>query len=682
MARKSGTSSQNIEITGGELKVEDLDKVVGGAFLGALTHGNPSPIIADQAALIGAEQHLQHDQATMAAAQAADAKAHQPELVIQHVHGLARESWVVNTTAEAAADKALAADTATFNSDIKTVITDIHQSIADHALTPIGALGHLVEMSAASPSAQPQMTAEIVNMVHAGQVSAHDAITTLASLATGQTAPATGVTASPSDLHTAVIDAMTGIVSGAHGNAQVLSDFGDALANMVTHGFSATDAITAATHGLSPSDAQTVLVEMADTGSAALRGTVANSLLNYGLENNQTFMMNHLSDGLAQALMVQNIITNHVSSSGAMAELTSLENAYLHANPSADKGQVQAISMALFDLAVHAGLAENPTGTQATAINNLLGQINTLPNLQLVLTGCGLLQVTQTSAAGLSDILNLSHQAIVDYVAANGGPDTGLQAAADKASGYINTAVTASWDFLAAHNVMFGDLKNEVVADPTNYQGYIDVFSQIMGTVVAPGPGAIISGVSKAMTAAFESDAVQHALGAKAASLIAEPFAVINAGCTFLTQAVAGVVDYGVTNIAHGAIALGNLANDLAHGNTANAAADAKALGDALLQNFTGGISLQQAETLGSDQGAMWNDIFHGDNPAGDAKQFGNDLLSTLENNPGVKAVETAFVNAFEDPGFVKVMTTLFPPPPPKVGEADEYMNTHKPIGR
>ncbi|HZP78505.1 MAG TPA: hypothetical protein VFB45_20340 [Pseudolabrys sp.] len=453
-----------------------------------------------------------------------------------------------------------------------------------------------------------------------------------------------------------------------------LQFIGAALANMVAHGVSRTtvcDFVTGFVAGLgynpsnwsqqvygaatlSQADAETVFIDMAASGSAALRDTVASHLLSYGLQNDQTFLANHLADGLAQALLLKNVTSNFQSSTDILAHMANLETAFLQAHPGADAYALQCVSLAQLDLGLHAAMAATDAARATTPagvtqqLNNLLGQINgSAATLGMVLTGCGMLQISQTSGAGINDNLNMAHQATIDYVMLEGVNTVGaaLDGVAGVAVSYIQTGIDKGWDLATQKIPACGILKNEVIADPTNYQGYIDLYAQIYAAAAPTGIGVEVSLTSKLLTAGFESDAVNHVLGKTAAADCAFPFAMVAAGCTAITQAIAGVADYSMTNIVHTAISLGNVADDLAHGKSATD--DATALGNGLLSLYTGGISVSQLTAATSDSDAMWSDIFHHRDASGDAAAFGHDMVSMVIDNPGVKAVTTAFENAF-----------------------------------
>ncbi len=468
--------------------------------------------------------------------------------------------------------------------------------------------------------------------------------------------------------NTSVLSGLLGAAGHTGDGLQFVADAVSALINHGQNGQAMLDFIAQSTHGvasywgqaaapalLAQGDALTLLTDLAAGISAPIRASIADTLLNnnYFGGNAQALMASHLSDGLAEAIIVAQIGRGLLDPAQGITTLTGLMNTFMHNNPTADASVLRNVSMAHLDLALHAAIgnalsaqavqaAQNVSAwshpdplpaTYTGPLNTLLAQINSTANLQTVLTGLGMLQMAQSTASGLNDVLNMAHQAIIDYtmagaVSSSSNPDAQAHASANAAGQFF----VNGFDLLAAHWSAAGILKNEVMAHPDNYHAWIDLGSRLAGSKIASDGVGVMFGKyytamsigGGAMAALFESDAVVHALGKNEAAALAAPCEIGSAGCAGLSAMFSGMVNVGATSGADAAIGLFDVFSDIHSGK--NASADAQKFGNNLLQLFSG-MQSSDVKNAGVDMAYM----FTGDKTA--AANFGTDLGNMLYTN-------------------------------------------------
>ena len=428
-------------------------------------------------------------------------------------------------------------------------------------------------------------------------------------------------------------------------------------------------------------DALNMLSQIAGGASAAMRDLIANEILTSGIAGTpaalKTFMTNHLGDGLAEAIMAKQVASGVLTAANAITTLNGLVADYMKSHATEDLNVVKNVAMAHLDLAVHAAVSavENAASKAQTDVWNwgnnaqkmivpagltaLQALINTPANLQQVLTGLGMLQMSQTTAVGMADIVNMAHVAIIDFTMASAH---GTQALAEKAASQASSFFQNGFDLLAANWTVAGIIKNEVIAHPENYQSWVNLGSRLAGSSMATELGSQIIGGkweyrainmgSGMLAAAFENDAVIHALGKDQAQTLSSACRIVSLGCSGLTNAFSGVVNIGAGNAITASTALFNTFSDINSGR--NASASAQTFGNASLALFTG-ASATDLRNAGSNFGNMWGHIFTGGDVKGDANNFGNDMQKALYTNNQymdmVSAQAQASANAIANAG-------------------------------
>jgi len=390
----------------------------------------------------------------------------------------------------------------------------------------------------------------------------------------------------------------------------------------------------------------------------------------------QTYLSQHLSDGIAEAIVVERVSRGQIAPSQAIATLDGAIDTFMKAHPTADRATLRCVAMAQLDIATHSAaaitksqsLGNSPWGNSYNPETGRLGdlqtQINTTANLQQVLTGLGALQLAQTTTGGSSEVSNMAHLAMLDYTQQTAKDPKSAESAAKAAAGFFTSGV----DLLASGehpDKTAYILKNEVMAHPENYHSWINVGSSLAsGPIVGgllttvfspqsffdaaatgPSPATIFTLVklsSGLLATAFEQDAVVNAFGKDGAMNLSGPPRMVNTACTALTDMVTGVVTVGATSAVDMSIGIYNTFKDIHEGK--NATQSAQSMGNNMLQMFSGIQSYDVKDTSVSF-GNMWGDIFTGKDASSNASSFGTGLGNMLyTNNAYMQAAQNSLV--------------------------------------
>ncbi|WP_407050831.1 hypothetical protein [Methyloraptor flagellatus] len=299
-----------------------------------------------------------------------------------------------------------------------------------------------------------------------------------------------------------------------------------------------------------------------------------------------------------------------------------------------------------------------------------LGAITSIQNKAMVsaadlATGFKVVQTIYSNIASsvVSTFSNLGNSDVVK--AASDAAQAAIRAAAPLfEAGW--TAMQGQWDKSAGSQGLPGVLHDEVVANPKDYKGYIDLGAQLAATGV-PGGGLfkltnisgniwnelagngaatavmVVSVGSKVMTAILGINAVSNALGS-AAPALKGVFNVTGATADLLGNVVAGVVKAEAQTYAKAAIDLGTSFANLGTGNFSGLQSSAGDVAKGLFTLTSGGFSPEDLGAVASNAGAAIVDLMSG-NPkdaGAAARALGESALKALTGNVYLSAAKDA----------------------------------------
>ena len=477
------------------------------------------------------------------------------------------------------------------------------------------------------------------------------------------------------------VEILRSVCTAAGKTADGLKFVSEAITQIISHGTNVQpilDFITGSSGGNSwggsgsrnfpVADALNLLVQAANGASSATRDLIAAEILSSGdllaslslkvadrPAALQAFLSNHLSDGLAEAILAKQVATGALGAGNAIATLNGIVDAFMKSHPTADRAALVAVSMAHLNIAVHAATftaqnaiavtqsefgnwGNNARNTIPAGLTELQKIINTTGNLQQVLTGLGMLQISQSTAVGMSDVLNMAHQSIVDYTTTA----QGTSKSEEQAKGSANAAsafFSNGFELMAANWKTAGILKNEIIAHPENYKSWVNLGANMMSAEMASnfisggqatGGGyyfKMVTAGSTLLAAAFESDAVVQALGKDQALALSAPCRILSLGCNALCNMFSGMIAIGGNSAVGASVGLFETFSDISHGRNANESA--QKFGNNLLL-LVSGAQANDARSAGGNFVNYWSAV--GDGHSGNMNKYGDALGADLQH--------------------------------------------------